>query len=111
MTDLNTLTCAGSIFLANALGINDQGEIIGDTVTSSGDVHAYLATPSDDGCDGEAASSAEEAGSSVSPRVSLPENVRNLLWQRLWRRYHFPSPGLTRGMTLLKSYLRSQTGF
>jgi probable HAF family extracellular repeat protein len=88
MTDLNTLTCPGSIFLANALGINDQGEIIGDTVTSAGDVHAYLATPTDDECDYEAASSAPRVGSSVSPKVSLPENVRNLLRQRLGRRWY-----------------------
>jgi probable HAF family extracellular repeat protein len=86
MTDLNTLTCPGSIYLANALGNNDQGEIVGDTVTSSGDVHAYLATPTDDECDREATSTARQVGSSVSPKVSLPENVRNLLWQRLGRR-------------------------
>ena len=96
MTDLNTLTCPGSIYLANALGNNDQGEIVGDTVTSSGEVHAYLATPTDDGCDGEAASSAEKAGNSVTPRVSLPENVRNLLRQRQGRRFHF-FPGLAIG--------------
>jgi len=87
MTDLNTLTCPGSIFLANALGISDEGQIIGDTVTPDGQVHAYLATPTDDGCHGEAASPAEQAGTSVSPRISMLENVRNLLRQRLGRRY------------------------
>jgi probable HAF family extracellular repeat protein len=87
MKDLNTLTCPGSIFLANALGINDQGEIIGDTVTSAGDVHAYLASPTDDECDREAASSTDRLGSGVSPEVTLSENVRNLLRRRLGRRY------------------------
>jgi len=88
MTDLNTLTCPGSIFLANALGINDQGEIIGDTVTSAGDVHAYLATTTDDECDREAAYSTDRWGSGVSPKINLSENVRSLLRQRLVRRYH-----------------------
>ena len=92
MTDLNTLTCPGSIYLANALGINDQRQIIGDTVTSAGDVHAYLATPTDDECDGEAAAAAGQSGSSLDPKKSLPGNVRNLLRQRLERRYHFRGP-------------------
>jgi probable HAF family extracellular repeat protein len=85
MTDLNILTCPGSIYLANALGINDQGEIIGDTVTSSGDVHAYLATPTDDECDGESASSARPLRGSGNPRPILPEKFHNL---PRGRRYH-----------------------
>jgi probable HAF family extracellular repeat protein len=94
MTDLNTLTCPGSIFLANALGINDQGEIIGDTVTSSGDVNAYVATPTDDECDAEA--STGQLGN-PGPKVSLPGNPRNLLWRRQGHQYRFT--GHTTGPT------------
>ena len=91
MTDLNTLVCPGSgLYLANALGINSQGDIVGDAITNSGEVHGYLATPTDDGCHGEAASSEEQLGSSRSATPVLPENVRNLLRKRVGRRYHFP---------------------
>ena len=85
MTDLNTLACPGSIFLANALGINDQGLIIGDTVTSSGEVHAYLATPTDE-CDSKAPSSAEQANSTIS----LPDSVRKMLRDGMARRKYAP---------------------
>jgi probable HAF family extracellular repeat protein len=89
MTDLNTLTCPGSMFLANALGINDRGEIIGDTVTSAGDVHAYLATPTDE-CDRAHSSSAEKF---AQHSVRSSEAIQKLLRQRRASRY----PWLARG--------------
>jgi probable HAF family extracellular repeat protein len=48
MTDLNDLIPANSpLHLLTAFGINDAGEIAGFGVTSSGDLHAFLATPCD----------------------------------------------------------------
>jgi probable HAF family extracellular repeat protein len=46
LTDLNTLIPAGSpLFLITGCSINSHGEIIGIAVDSSGDLHGYLATP------------------------------------------------------------------
>jgi probable HAF family extracellular repeat protein len=46
LADLNTLIPAGSpLQLLTAFSINDRGQIAGLGVTSSGVVHAYLATP------------------------------------------------------------------
>ncbi len=75
MTDLNTLTCPGSIFLANALGISDEGQIVGDTVTADGEVHAYVATPTEN-CEGEDGASVKTYADRVAP---MPENVVRLL--------------------------------
>lgn len=50
MRDLNALIPAGSsLYLVFAFDINDDGEIVGQAVeTSTGDVHAFLATPCDE---------------------------------------------------------------
>jgi hypothetical protein len=46
-TDLNTLVPADSpLYLLNASSINDRGQIAGLGVTSTGELHGYLATPS-----------------------------------------------------------------
>jgi probable HAF family extracellular repeat protein len=46
MTDLNTLIPANSkLYLVFAFQINDVGEIVGLGVTSTGESHAFLATP------------------------------------------------------------------
>ena len=46
MSDLNTLIPASSPLVVNhACGINARGEITGNAVTSTGEVHGYLATP------------------------------------------------------------------
>jgi probable HAF family extracellular repeat protein len=84
MTDLNTLTAAdSSLFLLEAAGINSRGQIVGQALqTSSGELHAFLATPRD----GEVASASARAASRATgqrPVVVVPENVRQLLWQRL----------------------------
>jgi probable HAF family extracellular repeat protein len=87
VTDLNTLIPArSSLFLLDAFAIDDRGDIVGDAFsTSSGEVHAYLATPCDeeqsdnDGCK----ATTRGADSSQRPKVILPDNVRKLLSQRL----------------------------
>jgi probable HAF family extracellular repeat protein len=91
ITDLNTLTPAGSpLFLFDAFVINSRGQIVGDALQkSTGQVHAYLATP---GCDEEDCEGATPAarGAGNQPKVTLPENVRKMLGQRLGSRYHIP---------------------
>ncbi len=73
MTDLNTLIPAGSpLFLFQAVDINSRGEIVGGAfLPSNGEVHAFLATPTPGGATHE------------RPKVTLPENVRKLLQQRI----------------------------
>jgi probable HAF family extracellular repeat protein len=75
LTDLNTLVPAKSpLFLMQACSINSRGEIVGLAVqTSTGDLHAYLATPSTG--DGSA-TPAEQSGGGESPKFAVPENVR-----------------------------------
>jgi probable HAF family extracellular repeat protein len=47
MTDLNTLIPANSsLFLLLACSINSNGQIVGLAVTSAGELHGYMATPS-----------------------------------------------------------------
>jgi len=47
MTDLNTLLPANSaLHLLLACSINSSGQIVGLAVTGSGELHAYVATPS-----------------------------------------------------------------
>jgi len=84
MTDLNTLIPADSpLYLIEATGtINDEGQIAGVAlVTSTGEVHAFLATPTTmywPICD--------------SPKVVLPENARNMVQQG--RHFHRFGGGL-----------------
>ena len=77
MTDLNTLIPSDSpLYLLTANGINDWGQIAGIAYeSSSGEYHAYLATP---GC-GEAGSENTTAAATERPRATLPENARKLL--------------------------------
>jgi probable HAF family extracellular repeat protein len=88
MTDLNQLIPPGSpLYLGFANEINSRGAITGVAGANDGD-HAFLATPCDgehadkEGCESEATAVAQ-SGTSQRPRVALPENVRNLLRQRL----------------------------
>ena len=89
MSDLNALVPASSpLYLLTAFGINDSGEIAGFGVeNSTGDVHAFLATPCDrndgdsDRCEDDA--DATQAGKNVEKtRVMSSENARKLLQQR-----------------------------
>ena len=82
MHDLNTLIVENSPFLQLpvAFGINDAGQIVGIGLTSTGDVHGFLATPGNGAGAGESFSPASRG---VTGPVVLPENVRKLLRGRL----------------------------
>jgi probable HAF family extracellular repeat protein len=89
MTDLNTLIPADSpLFLIEATGtINSRGQIAGFALQkSTGEIHAFLATPLEEEEEEAGAQSAPPAVLSVtsqSSKVVLPENVRKMLKQRL----------------------------
>lgn len=76
--DLNALAPGSPLYLQKALSINDAGQITGFGVTSTGETHAFLATPV------ESEDSTESLGSArsdASPTI-LNEYIRNLL--KLW---------------------------
>jgi probable HAF family extracellular repeat protein len=92
MHDLNALIPPDSpLYLLVAYGINDVGQIAGFGVqTSTGDIHAFLATPCDrnhadtDWCKDDAdGADAEADETAVRPRPVLSENTREQLQQRL----------------------------
>jgi len=78
MTDLNTLIPPNSpLYLMHGCGINSRGQIVGfASQISTGELHAYLATPitGEDNLAGYASSSG--AG---SVKVALPESSRKQL--------------------------------
>jgi len=107
MRDLNTLVGAGSpLFLFLAYDINSRGQIAGWGLTSTGDVHAFLATPChQDGAETEGCENVTEGNIAVrsetseSPKAALPENVRKLLRRRLGPFPHILVPtGATTGI-------------
>ena len=85
MSDLNDLIPANSpLYLAYALGINDEGEIVGFALdASTGEGHAYLATPRDGEDAGESAAAVAPVGTVETGRIALPENIRKLLRGRV----------------------------
>jgi probable HAF family extracellular repeat protein len=90
MTDLNTLIPADSpLFLLEATGtINSRGQIAGISLqTTSGEVHAFLLTPSNGGVASESATLAAQGQTRRGPKVVLPANVRKMLRLRLNHRY------------------------
>lgn len=96
MTDLNTLVPGGgsTFFMFEAFAINSRGQFA--TIAfdvNTGDCCAFLATPTT----GEAgignATSVSRAG---SQQVTLPDDVRKLLRQRMSGRYHIRGPGAPR---------------
>ena len=95
MTDLNLLIYAGSsLTLLQARQINSRGEAAGFAFqASTGEIHAYLATPCNGNhCEkGAEGTAAAVSATSAGLEVTLPENVRNLLRQQLAHRYHIPS--------------------
>jgi probable HAF family extracellular repeat protein len=92
MTDLNTLVPADSpLYLLVAFAINDVGEIAGFGVSSTGNIHGFLATPSkrsksDD--DRENAQFDEQDVSRQVRKVVLTENGRKQIQKLL--RLHLP---------------------
>jgi probable HAF family extracellular repeat protein len=78
MTDLNTLIPANSpLYLAFPFVINDGGEIAGMAIeTSTGDAHAFLATPVQAATATESLTPAEQRATTP---MALPESARKLL--------------------------------
>ena len=78
MTDLNTLVAADSpLYLLTGCSINSRGEITGLGLTSTGEIHSYLATPNPNVAAGETT-----AQGMVSRRV-LSDGARRLFQQQL----------------------------
>lgn len=84
MTDLNTLTPAHSpLYALEAIGINARGEITGYGLQlSTGQIHAFLATPLNSDAAGAAATPTVRSLTSKRQRFTIPGNVRNLLQRR-----------------------------
>jgi probable HAF family extracellular repeat protein len=85
MIDLNTLIPATApLFLLQACSINSRGEITGLAVeNSTGDLHAFLATPSSSEADSDTAANTEQGGSREGRKVVLTENAGNQLQKSL----------------------------
>jgi probable HAF family extracellular repeat protein len=81
MMDLNALIPANSpLYLVFPEAINDSGEIVGLALqTSTGETHAFVATPASPAAAGSVPPAAQAA---ASPMV-LPENARKQLQRRL----------------------------
>ena len=78
MTDLNTLVAGSSpLYLLTACSINTRGEITGLGLTSSGEIHTYLASPTRTAGAGESTSQG-----AIAPRI-LSDDARKLLVQQL----------------------------
>ena len=78
MTDLNTLIAGhSSLYLLTGCSINSRGEITGLGMTSTGQIHTYLATPTH----GIARSETTSKGV-ISPKI-LSEDARNAIQQQL----------------------------
>ena len=86
ITDLNTLIPPDSpLYLLTAFANNSRGQIEGIALTSTGELHDFLATPKH-GQEGSDTFSVEGA-ISERPKVVLPENIRKLLQQRKGSRF------------------------
>jgi probable HAF family extracellular repeat protein len=97
MTDLNTLIPADSpLFLIEATGtINSRGDIAGFALqTSTGEVHAFLATPTNGEVASESAAHAARGQISKGSKVVLSENVRKMFREHLTRRYPYRGFGV-----------------
>ncbi|HEX5386738.1 MAG TPA: hypothetical protein VFW66_08575 [Gemmatimonadales bacterium] len=85
MTDINDLLPADSpLYVMLPFALNDRGQIAGlALVTSTGEVHAFLATPAPDASAGQIAHASRRA----KGRVHLPEHVREMLGRRFQKRF------------------------
>jgi probable HAF family extracellular repeat protein len=78
MTDLNTLIAGDSpLYLLTGCSINSRGEITGLGLTSTGEIHTYLATPT------HGVATSESTSQDVMSRRILSDDARNLLQQQL----------------------------
>jgi len=75
MNALNDLAPGSPLFLLCSLAINSRGEIAGYGATEKGDIHAYLAVPSN--------AAASESLSAESRPAALAEDVRKVVRERL----------------------------
>jgi probable HAF family extracellular repeat protein len=91
MTDMNTLIPANfPLYLIEALGINDRGQITGYAVViATGEFHGFLGIPCDEqhadkeGCEDGTGSATPIAGeNSERPKIALPEGLRQRLQSR-----------------------------
>ena len=78
MTDLNTLVAGDSpLYLLTGCSINSRGEITGLGLTSTGETHTYLATPT------QGVATSESTSQGVISRRILSDDARELLQQQL----------------------------
>jgi probable HAF family extracellular repeat protein len=78
MTDLNTLIVGDSpLYLLTGCSINSRGEITGLGLTSGGEIHTYLATPT------QGVATSESPSPEVIGRRILTGDARTLLQQQL----------------------------
>jgi probable HAF family extracellular repeat protein len=78
MTDLNTLIAGDSpLYLLTGCSINSRGEITGLGLTSTGEIHTYLATPT------HGVATSESTSRDVMSRRILSDDTRKLLQQQL----------------------------
>jgi probable HAF family extracellular repeat protein len=78
MTDLNTLIADDSpLYLLTGCSINSRGEITGLGLTSTGEIHTYLATPT------QGVASGESISQGAISRRSLSDDGRKQLQQQL----------------------------
>jgi len=79
MMDLNSLVVGGEpLYLIFACHINDAGEIVGFGATSTGEIHAFSATPIH-----TVGPSPHSAEREVTGPITLPDEARRLLQQRM----------------------------
>jgi probable HAF family extracellular repeat protein len=78
MTDLNTLIAGDSpLYLLTGCSINSRGEITGLGLTSTGEIHTYLATPT------HRDANSESSSQGVISRRILSDDARKLIRQQL----------------------------
>ena len=78
MTDLNTLIAGDSpLYLLTGCSINSRGEITGLGLTSTGEIHTYLATPT------HGVATSESTSRDAMSRRILSDDTRKLLQQQL----------------------------
>jgi len=87
MTDLNTLVRDNAgLYLLLAESINNRGEIVGFGATSAGEVHGFLAIPTDE---------AGESDENVTTQIAFPRPVlSDIARERLRRAFANLHPGL-----------------
>jgi len=78
MTDLNALIPGDSpLYLLTGCSINSRGEITGLGLTSTGEIHTYLATPT------HGVATSESTSQDLMSRRTLSDDARKLLHQQL----------------------------